>query len=138
MDPALIGYAPPLAPSLLSGPLAPSVATTTPRPAVRPRSMGLIVGGIVVTGLGGLLTVGGLIGTFVGLFEVPCSESSNPDGGCTNNPIGTTVPLIIASAGLAVVGGGAAMIVVGDQEVPVEPKVALRVGPTGLSVQGRF
>ncbi|AKT43495.1 hypothetical protein [Chondromyces crocatus] len=112
--------------------------------SMKRRSVGMMVGGIVLSSVGAVLTT---LGTAMSLssnsydcppcvYEGPCPscEESSPPAG----------PIVLIVGGLLAVGGGIPLIVYGAKRVPVidgdaeAPEAALLLGPGGLTLRGQF
>jgi len=106
------------------------------------RSVPLMVTGIILTSLGG-------VGAIVGLFNLSaaesgsCSYSSSYDSDCVDETQ-QNVGIGLAVAGLAMLGAGIPMTIVGAAKVPVEPGdetsfvPELTIGPTSGTLRWRF
>lgn len=98
-------------------------------------SVGMMVGGIILTSAGAImLTLGGVV--YSSSQNIVCDIGSD----CRDEQ-GERAGLILALAGLAGIGVGIPLIVVGARKVPATPEppsAALLLGPGGLSVRGKF
>ena len=105
---------------------------------MRRRSKGTMVGGIVVTGVGGVFGLTGLM--FLGLGnQERCTTSTYSTTSCFGydyTPAGTAIAII----GMAGLVAGIPMIVYGSERVPVHPgaSAALVFGPNRLALVGTF
>lgn len=112
-------------------------------PAMKRRSPGLLAGGIVLVSVGSISSILGaafLIGQDQN--EETCRKSSEvvvSTGGapfdCEKDPNETIAGAAMLAGGIAVLGGGIPMIVIGNQRVP-EPVATLSLEPrrSGASV----
>jgi hypothetical protein len=97
------------------------------------RSTGLMVAGIVMTALGGLATIGGVIGTAVTSAEAgECTaygcESGDPH----------PAPVVVLIGGAVVLITGIIFLAVGGGKVPVEQNQAVYVEPAPDGLRLRF
>lgn len=111
-------------------------------PAMKRRSPGLMAGGIVLVSVGSISTILGaafLIGQ--DQSEETCRKSSEivvETGGdpfdCEKDPIDTIVGASMLAGGIALVGGGIPMIVIGKERVPEVATITFTPRLSGASV----
>lgn len=131
-----VAYArsPGLAPLALGAPTPTFYSLNEPR--TRVRSVGMIVGGSLLTAAGVVATPIGAITTAVAFTAADaCVAPGECSGPSTSFKAGALAATIL---GLAAVGGGITLIVVGATRVPDKPTAAIRLNPQGLGFDGRF
>lgn len=137
----VLGYSPPYSSPRADGPGAPRVGAPV---ATRSRSLGLLVGGIAVAGLGTASLVGGI----VDLDEArrgsaPCSEICFSALG---NDLKKLEGTFFTINGSLMMVGGVAMAIAGGWQVPVRASVtgslpgapAVAVGPGNATLKWSF
>jgi hypothetical protein len=119
------------------GPRRPVYATYPPPPPTRRANVGLMVGGCILAPVGAIVSLVGVV------FLIAPSDTLS--GGSSNN---TVTGGVLVGVGLAGLGGGIAMAVIGGKKVPLEappapapaPAVSFEplLGPTSVGMRMRF
>jgi len=98
------------------------------------RSTGMFITGVILIPVGGLALLAAPI-----VYGVDVAES----GGVSSDP--GPLPIALAIFGVAAIGAGIPLLVIGNQDVPVEnaaqpppPQAAVHVGPGSMSISGTF
>lgn len=125
---------PPLRLGATSGSLLPQISA---EPPMRVRSVGMIVGGSCL-GAAGLISVPAGFLLYATSALIQCDACAPGEACSCGSDVGAAVGLGFMGLGLASIGGGIAMIVIGAKKVPDTPSAALRIRPGGFSFEGRF
>jgi hypothetical protein len=117
-------------------------APVAPRePEMKRRSTGLMAGGIVVTSLGALTALAGGI-VYAGATKYELVDCGIPDVSCAtaerrDDSAQQTAGMITMIGGIAMIGAGIPMIIIGAKKVPVTT-AQVQVGPRSVGLRGTF
>jgi hypothetical protein len=115
-----------------------------PKPRTRLNSVGAMVTGIVLSGVGAMSALSGLV--YMAIPDTACSTPEDPYATCPTDTLRSTGQVLLIAGGL-MVAVGIPLIVVGAKRVPVEstgwmaPPVftaSIRVGPGALGINGTW
>lgn len=124
-----------------------------PPPRMERRSKGMMAGGIVLIGVGALSLITGLVTYAVGSIgpyqSSNCYGSYNCGGSYVPDSGTRTAGIVLMVGGVAGLGVGIPLTVIGAKKVPVDPQTGepkteasttptLRIGPTNASLQFAF